>query len=63
MKAPNMTAQALRKIEQGLNALADDVRNHDVDDLQHDLRVIAIQIGAQAEMMENGLTEREATNP
>lgn len=58
-----MTAQALRKIEQGLNALADDVRNHDVDDLQHDLRVIAIQIGAQAEMMENGLTEREATNP
>ena len=46
-----MTARALRKIEDRLRELA-----HDPDQITpHELRVIAVQVGAQAEMIEQGL--------
>ena len=52
-----MIDHSLRRIEASLRTIADDVANHDPDDLAHELIVIAVQIGAQAEMVEKGLAE------
>lgn len=50
-----MTAAVLRKIESDLDQLAKDAADHPVD--AFDLRVVARRIGAQAEMLEQGLVE------
>lgn len=58
-----MTAKSLRHIEQSVRVLADDSADMAPDDMAHALRVIAAQIGAQAEMMEQGLTEVGPVSP
>ena len=52
-----MIAPALRTIERQIRTISDDVHEFDLDALQHALRVIAIQIGSQAEIIEEGLDE------
>jgi hypothetical protein len=48
-----MISHSLRKIEARLSAIASDPEQFTAEELRH----IAVQIGAQAEMVERGLTE------
>lgn len=48
-------ARSLRRIEAGLAALDTDAPEQPVD--RHELRMLKIQLGAQCEMLEQGLVE------